>query len=98
MIYLKNYWVGVKQHHFLKCIKDESKTKNRAIYFKNSFNFSNIMHTFDVFEEQKHKSFMDSQYATGVLMMYLLETQQKIRDKPEILPETFKQFFKVCIA
>jgi hypothetical protein len=36
---------------------------------------------------------MDSQYATGVLMMHLLETQQKIKDKPEILPETFKQFF-----
>ena len=59
--------------------------------------FSNIMKEFDVFGEQKEKSFTDSEYASGVLMMHLLETQQKIQENPEILQESFKQFFKVCI-
>lgn len=56
-----------------------------------------ILHNFDVFGEQKEKSFNDSQYATGLLMMHLLETQQKISDNPDCLKDSFDQFIKVCL-
>lgn len=56
-----------------------------------------MMKEFDVFGEQKEKSFTDSVYPTEIVMMHLLETQQKIKENEELIPEAFKLFLKVCI-
>lgn len=56
-----------------------------------------IMKEFDVFGEQKEKSFTDSVYPTEIVMMHLLETQQKIKENAELIPEAFKVFLKVCL-
>ncbi|XP_071164491.1 damage-control phosphatase ARMT1-like [Mytilus edulis] len=57
----------------------------------------NMMKEFDVFGEQKEKSFTDSVYPTEIVMMHLLETQQKIKENEELIPEAFKLFLKVCL-
>lgn len=57
----------------------------------------NMMKKFDVFGEQKEKSFTDSVYPTEIVMMHLLETQQKIKENEELIPEAFKLFLKVCL-